>query len=218
MVPDQLEEFQIVGPQHSATAFSLAKVIGVYTITCKRNGRVYAGSSGDCYQRICWHLVKLRIGGHINRELQADFSEYGEEAFEHRIVERHSIISDAKNAECKYVAKLRQEGRPYNVVFAGKYRPRKASHEYKALLRSSINIDKAACLQQWMADNDKNVFDLIEALKIEKMRAYRLVAGTMPHDYEMRAIFAWTNGEIDANEIYGLNTVPYAVRRKARAA
>lgn len=212
-----LEAFHSFSEHDTSPAFTLEKVTGVYSIACKANGRVYGGSAGDCYQRLCWHLAKLRVGKHANKYLQGDYARYGEACFEFRIVSTHDDVKEARAAEQEFIAALRAGCDPYNIVRGGKYRPSKASHEYTSTLRGTANVDRAASLQGWMSDNGKDVADLIQALGIDRMRAYRLVAGALPHVAEMRGICDWTRGEIDANEIYGLKMVPYSARRRAAA-
>lgn len=64
------------------------KQCGVYCIRHKTNGKVYIGSSVNCYHRIkSQHLARLRKGIHTNPHLQAAFGKYGEESFEYFIIE-----------------------------------------------------------------------------------------------------------------------------------
>ena len=67
------------------------KVSGIYTITNKTTGRLYIGESLDIYRR--WHdehIPQLRKNCHYNKELQKDFSKYGEGNFSFEILERYS--------------------------------------------------------------------------------------------------------------------------------
>lgn len=67
------------------------KVSGIYTITNKVTGELYIGESLDIYRR--WHdehIPQLRKNRHYNKELQQDFSKYGEENFSFEILERYS--------------------------------------------------------------------------------------------------------------------------------
>ena len=54
---------------------------GIYKITCIKNNRIYIGRSINIDERLKKHKYSLRSGKHINKKLQADFNEYGEEAF-----------------------------------------------------------------------------------------------------------------------------------------
>jgi len=55
---------------------------GIYYILCKRNDRIYVGQSGNVSKRFMEHRTTLRAGRHYNAGLQADWSTYGEDAFE----------------------------------------------------------------------------------------------------------------------------------------
>lgn len=56
---------------------------GVYLIRCKTNGKVYVGSTvRNVRNRLSTHFGALRYGRHICGRLQADFTQYGESAFE----------------------------------------------------------------------------------------------------------------------------------------
>ena len=64
------------------------KQCGVYCIRHRISGKVYIGSSVNCYHRIkSQHLAKLRKGIHTNPHLQSAFRKYGEGAFEYFIIE-----------------------------------------------------------------------------------------------------------------------------------
>ncbi len=59
---------------------------GVYAIKNTKNDRVYFGS-GTFKSRWPVHLRLLRQGKHYNKELQADWLGYGEDAFSFEVVE-----------------------------------------------------------------------------------------------------------------------------------
>jgi group I intron endonuclease len=65
-----------------------AKQCGVYCIRNTVNGKVYIGSSKNCYHRVRGqHYDKLARGCHTNRHLQAAWNKYGRESFESFCVE-----------------------------------------------------------------------------------------------------------------------------------
>ena len=192
-------------PSGEEGVIALEKVTGVYSITCKPSSAVYIGSSGDIHQRIVSHMHQLRSGSHSNVALLRDFELYGASAFECRIVERHDTIADALNAERRLILRQRESTPSYNIAMGGKYKPRKIAADYKILLRNEKNSDLAGALRIWMDANQKSISDLMEGCSLERMRAYRLAAGTVPHVGEMKAIHGWTNGEVDANAIFGLS-------------
>lgn len=63
------------------------RITGVYAITCLRNGRKYVGSSRtDIRERFYRHRYRLRAGKHHIAAMQLDWNEYGEDAFEFRVI------------------------------------------------------------------------------------------------------------------------------------
>lgn len=82
------------------------KQCGVYCLRHKDSGKVYIGSSVNCYHRIkSQHLAKLRNGVHTNPHLQAAFRKYEEKAFEYFIVE-----------ECEPEEMLRAEQKHFGLT------------------------------------------------------------------------------------------------------
>ena len=66
---------------------------GVYQIRNMLNGKIFVGSSTDL--KAIWNRnkVQLNFGNHPNEELQKDWKELGEEAFE------YEILSEIKEEE-----------------------------------------------------------------------------------------------------------------------
>jgi hypothetical protein len=60
---------------------------GIYSITNTVTGRVYIGSTMKFCTRWTAHRTSLRGDRHPNRQLQADWNRYGEQAFTFEIVE-----------------------------------------------------------------------------------------------------------------------------------
>jgi hypothetical protein len=58
----------------------------VYQIVNNQNGRIYIGETMRGELRWKEHLTSLKGGYHPNADLQADFNNFGEEAFEWRII------------------------------------------------------------------------------------------------------------------------------------
>jgi hypothetical protein len=61
--------------------------MGVFQIKNNRNGKIFIGSSLDL--TAIWHAQKLQLdmGMHQNRDLQKDWTEYGQENFNYEILE-----------------------------------------------------------------------------------------------------------------------------------
>ena len=81
------------------------KQIGVYSLTCTVNNKVYIGSSRkDINGRRSGHMSDLRHRKHASKEMQADFDLYGEAAFEFAVIEITSK-EDAYDVECREIRK-----------------------------------------------------------------------------------------------------------------
>ncbi len=91
-------------------------IIGVYSITCRSNGRKYIGSSNDVKQRLWGHLSKLRAGTHAKHSLQADFHQYGEDAFGFQIERRCDDVASARLIEREVIASNSKSGLLYNKM------------------------------------------------------------------------------------------------------
>jgi len=55
--------------------------MGIYQIKNMRNGKIFIGSAKDLRGRINSNKFQLRVGSHLNKEMQKDFNEIGEEGF-----------------------------------------------------------------------------------------------------------------------------------------
>lgn len=64
-----------------------SKIIGIYMIRNKSNGKVYIGQSVDIYLRWKSHKKNLQKGCHRNIHLQNAWNKYGEDNFEFLIIE-----------------------------------------------------------------------------------------------------------------------------------
>ena len=61
--------------------------MGIYQIRNMKNGKIYIGSAKDLRGRINSNKFQLRIGSHLNKEMQKDFNELGEECFSFDILD-----------------------------------------------------------------------------------------------------------------------------------
>jgi len=55
--------------------------MGIYQIKNLKNGKIFIGSAKDVRGRMNSNLFQLKNGSHVNKELQADFNESGEQGF-----------------------------------------------------------------------------------------------------------------------------------------
>ena len=81
---------------------------GVYQIKNKRNGKLLIGSSTNL--KAIWnrHRTQLNFGSHPNKELQSEWNKYGEESFEHEILEEIKEKDDEGKDYKKEVKKLEE--------------------------------------------------------------------------------------------------------------
>lgn len=61
--------------------------MGIYQIRNMKNGRIYIGSAKDLRGRLNSNKFQLRMGSHLNKEMQKDFDEIGEEGFSFDILD-----------------------------------------------------------------------------------------------------------------------------------
>jgi group I intron endonuclease len=199
---------QLEGSQKATTmrpargTLAYLKTIGVYTVTCKRNGVVYVGSSTDVSHRTSGHLSKLRSGKHELRNMVADFLRYGEGSFEFAVVSTFDNIEDAKSAEADLIARYFKEGRCYNRLAVKFYTARIEDNKYARVKRADQSFDPGAKLKAWMEANGKKVSDLRAVIGASRYTAYRLMWGGIPNREDMGRICHWTQGEVNANSFY----------------
>jgi DNA-binding Xre family transcriptional regulator len=90
-------------------------IMGVYAIKNRPTGRVYVGSSWRIHQRWGLHRDRLERGTHANRQLQADWSAVGADAFEFTVLERTDSGSLAAR-EAEWLSRFAtRPGGVYNV-------------------------------------------------------------------------------------------------------
>jgi len=70
------------------------KPAGVFQIRNRTNGKVLLGSSKNLEGPLNGHRFMLRIGSHTNKALQADWNEFGAEAFDFEILETVKVRDD----------------------------------------------------------------------------------------------------------------------------
>ena len=88
--------------------------IGIYSIYCTKNGKVYIGSSTDIFIRWNGHRCNLRLNKHGNRYLQNAWNKYEEESFVFSIVEECSkdILIEREQF---YLDQIFESGNTFNM-------------------------------------------------------------------------------------------------------
>lgn len=93
------------------------KKCGIYGIKCVVNGKVYIGRSEDIRTRWRSHKNDLKSDRHINKQLQKDWNEFGEDSFEFKVIDTPE--GSLYKLEKKYIAMYRRIDKSYNVLDGG---------------------------------------------------------------------------------------------------
>ena len=89
---------------------------GIYLIECGINNKVYIGNTNDFRSRYQKHLWYLKRNRHPNKNLQEDFSRYGQEAFTYKMLIPTTSKQDRHYLEWLLIDKTKKEGAGiYNV-------------------------------------------------------------------------------------------------------
>lgn len=98
----------------------LYKYGGIYRITDTITGFSYIGQTGNSFgERWSHHRALLRQGTHSNKSLQSAWNADGEDAFEFAIIEVIEGKDALNNAEVRYIAEYRKEGKCFNITGGG---------------------------------------------------------------------------------------------------
>jgi predicted GIY-YIG superfamily endonuclease len=89
--------------------------MGIYRINNRVNHKVYIGSTSNTERRWAKHLNDLRNGKHTNRDMQHDWSRYGEGAFDLEIVELVEDPQDLLQRERFWIIESIRDGICYNM-------------------------------------------------------------------------------------------------------
>jgi hypothetical protein len=92
--------------------------MGVFQIANKLNGKVFIDSSTNLPGKINRHRFALNLGQHKSRLLQAEWKEFGEDAFEFEVLEdvtprddpNYDYKSDLETLEDLWLEKLKPYG------------------------------------------------------------------------------------------------------------
>lgn len=88
------------------------KIAGVYVIKNIANSKCYVGSSIDCRSRRKDHLFRLRKGSHHNKEMQKEFRQFGENAYQFSVLEKVENEEKLIELEQYYIDLMQPE---YNI-------------------------------------------------------------------------------------------------------
>ena len=94
------------------------KIIGIYMIRCKINGKCYIGQSINIKRRWQRHKCDLKNRTHGNKELQEDWNIYGEDKFEFKIIQK-CTKDELSDLEKKYIDEYKSYKNGYNKTIGG---------------------------------------------------------------------------------------------------
>ena len=87
--------------------------VGAFAIRCTETGRVWVGTSRNLDATNNGLRFSLRIGGHMDKSLQAEWNAHGESAFQYEILEKlpddvhpMAVADLLKTAGKRWVARL----------------------------------------------------------------------------------------------------------------
>lgn len=100
------------------------KIVGIYKITNKANGKIYIGQTVNYEKRKRNHLYYLKRNNHFNLYLQNSFNKYGVDSFSFELIDECNV-DELDEKERYYIDKYQSmiDEKGYNLLTGGqKYR------------------------------------------------------------------------------------------------
>ena len=102
------------------STYNIPPEAGVYAIIHRGSRKYYIGSSVNMRERVRSHTSQLFAGSHSNHSLQRDFSHYGSDIFEAKVLEKSYDKSALAYLESKKIqSMLESETALYNLTLDG---------------------------------------------------------------------------------------------------
>lgn len=92
------------------------RISGVYSIRCKKNGRLYIGESDNVAYRWDQHIEKLKKRIHHSKLLQSDYDRYGLDGFEFKLLGLCTSPSERRSMESNFINALGTIQFGYNTL------------------------------------------------------------------------------------------------------
>ena len=132
---------------------------GLYIIINTKNDRVYLGSSLNLQSRLKSHRVTLRGNRHANMHLQADWNEFGEDAFSFAVLKEYPNANSTELVLQESKAIQDEQRQIYNIIlnpgsygqaqkttkYFLRYRARKKELREHTKVATPIKLEKQKC-------------------------------------------------------------------------
>jgi hypothetical protein len=100
-------------------------ISGVYRIQCVITKRQYIGQSSNAVLRFATHLLQLNGRRHINKALQQDWDQYGQNAFTFVVIKRIDCPRERCRVESSLINSKSLRGKLYNNTQLKQAKPTK---------------------------------------------------------------------------------------------
>lgn len=131
------------------------KIIGIYMIRCKINGKCYVGQSTNIKSRWRSHKYNLKHNKHSSKEMNKDWNAYGEDNFEFKIIQR-CTKDELEELEKKYTIEFKAYDGGYNQII-GSYREGYVyTEEQKKKVGESVSGEKNGFYGKQHTEETKN--------------------------------------------------------------
>lgn len=147
--------------------------IAVYGIRCLINSRIYIGSTTYVKSRLAAHRWNLNNGHHHSSELQLDWKEYGENAFEFVVLRSGNTKPEIDRLERELIVEYGKHVQLYNKQLT------KITNNDSAAWMDLMNDLQAACEKE-----DETINDFARQHKIHTSTIWRWKNGVSGPNYQ----------------------------------
>lgn len=175
-----------------------AGTMGIYTITCIPDDRVYVGSSDNIRRRWVKHRSLLRGGQHHNYLLQAAWTALGEGSFVFAMAEVITDVDLIIPAEQRHLDAAKRAGETFNLATdivnpgRGRVHSEVARRKMSDSIRASLTPERRQAKSKRVRGEQNPSGKLTEAVVLDVVR--RLLAGE--HPAEVGALLGVTEATI----------------------
>ena len=125
------------------------KKVGIYSIVCIENNKMYIGRSHNLDEVMEMHLDFLDNGHHYSEKMQQDYNQYGWKAFEFKILEIIYQDQDLGQLEEKYIYEALLEDKDLSYVSLQDYAERENDSKRGKWSRNETPLGKLIRTRQY---------------------------------------------------------------------